>query len=100
MKNLHWAITASDEKHKLATGGYTLHQVVDIQVKHATTEKEAIKQAKKIIKRKWLFLRSVVECDCTKEEATRNKSLEISKETIKAYKEMTNKLATMISKQK
>ncbi len=86
MTNLHWAITASDEKHKLPTGGYSLHQIVDIQIRHSDSEKEAIKRAKQIIKRKWFFLRSVVECDCAKHAVQYRKTLEMSQELNKAIK--------------
>lgn len=86
MNNLHWTITASDEKHKLATGGYTLHQIVDISVKHLGTEEEALKRAKQIVKRKHMFLRAVSECNCAKEALNHRKQLEATKEYTKIFK--------------
>lgn len=86
MNNLHWAIISSDLRVKQPTGGFVYHEVCDIQVKHQTTEEEAIGRAKKILKRKYYFVRCVLECDCAKHSLDHRLTLENSKELVKALK--------------
>lgn len=86
MNNLHWAVTASDERIKQATGGYVYHLAVDIQIKHLKNEKEAIQKAKEIIKRKYYFLRSVIECECASHSLQHRKTLEVNKDLVKTMK--------------
>lgn len=90
MKNLHWAIWASD-KIITVNSDERLLWPVDIQVKHCENEEEAILRAKEIIKRQYYKLRSVLECDCAQHNLQYRKTLEVSKETAKTLKKMLSK---------
>ena len=86
MKNLHWAIHASEEIVKNEAGLEVLVWAVDIQVRHLATEEEAINYAKEIVIRKHYKLRSVLECDCAQHKIQHTRALEVNKDLVKAMK--------------
>ena len=82
MKNLHWAVTAYNEKE-----GDRLPFSVVVQVRHCDNEDEALKRAKEVInERKHYYVRSVIECECSQHNLQHRNQLETMREYTKLLK--------------